>query len=146
MPSTAANDVGAPTRSDVLRLWSDFKVDCLLSVSSWLCFDAVLCMQVWNLRVIASPAMVAYPRTSTHVSQAVKCARQSSVKVVARSGAHSYEYAAAAEFMSMFSSNVIYVWIYVWLCRMRCQAFVSRQTDMTSRCSSAGAMRCRQAS
>jgi FAD binding domain len=52
--------------------------------------EAVL-MQVWNLRVTASPALVAYPKSTPHVSNVVKCARQSGLKVVPRSGAHSYE-------------------------------------------------------
>jgi hypothetical protein len=63
--------------------------------------------QVWNLRVNASPALVSYPKSTIHVSKAVWCARQSGVKLVPRSGAHSYEgYAVQAGKLTLDLSNM----------------------------------------
>jgi len=44
----------------------------------------------YNTRVPYTPAAVAMPTTAKHVQDAVKCATQSSVRVSAKSGGHSY--------------------------------------------------------
>lgn len=44
----------------------------------------------YNLGVPSTPAAVTYPRTADQVAQIVKCAVDSSLKVQARSGGHSY--------------------------------------------------------
>lgn len=44
----------------------------------------------YNTRVDVEPAGIALPRTVAHVQAAVKCASQSSTRVSAKSGGHSY--------------------------------------------------------
>lgn len=53
--------------------------------------DLAVPVQVWNLRCLTSPAMVAYPTTVTQISNIVKCGQKYGVQVVPRGGAHSYE-------------------------------------------------------
>lgn len=48
-------------------------------------------LQVYNLAVVTTPVLVAYPSTVDQVSKIVKCAKQFGKQAVPRSGGHSYE-------------------------------------------------------
>lgn len=69
-------------------------VDCLGNASVPISLlsspDFAQLAEAFNIRLPYTPAVIVLPTTPQHVSDAVKCASRSGVKVQAKSGGHSY--------------------------------------------------------